>query len=192
MITSKYYILFTTVCWWAIGLYWLINARHAKPTVRRQNPLIRWAYIGSLALAFVLLFVPFRHVSWLCYRLIPRTHISGIIGCVICLSGISFAIWARYILGTNWSGHITVKKGHELIRIGPYAIVRHPIYTGALAGMLGTAIVTGEVRSFLAIIICAGGFLHKLSIEESFMLKEFPEQYPVYRREVKMILPYIL
>ncbi len=123
--------------------------------------------------------------------MIPQSDLSGVIGCLLCAAGILFAIRARYILGENWSGNVTLKQGHELIRTGPYSIVRHPIYTGALLGLLGSAMVTGEMKGFVAVIVCFLGFWHKLKMEENFMMEEFPDQYPDYRKQVKMLIPFI-
>jgi protein-S-isoprenylcysteine O-methyltransferase len=124
--------------------------------------------------------------------MLPQNDMTGAIGCILCASGIAFAIWARYMLGENWSGNVTLKKGHELIRSGPYSIVRHPIYTGALIGLLGSACVTGELKGFISIVVCFIGFWHKLRMEEDFMMEEFPDQYPAYRASVKMLIPFIL
>lgn len=69
------------------------------------------------------------------------------LGLLMVICGLAFAVWARIHLGRNWSGTVTVKEDHELIRSGPYGIVRHPIYTGLLLAIAGTAIVFGEWRA---------------------------------------------
>jgi protein-S-isoprenylcysteine O-methyltransferase Ste14 len=184
------YLRFIQICWSIIGIYWLVSAQNTKPTVRRQNMVLRWAYLLSFVFAIGLLYYPFQ-IGWLRIQVTPQNNISGITGCMLCATGIAFAIWARYILGGNWSGNVTLKKGHELIRSGPYRIVRHPIYTGALLALLGSASVTGHLKGFLAVAICFMGFWHKLKMEENFMMDEFPDQYPDYRRKVKMLIPFI-
>ena len=103
--------------------------------------------------------------------------------------GVAFALAARFFLGKNWSGWVTVKKGHQLIRSGPYAVVRHPIYSGVLLGILGTAIVVGEVRGLVAMAFAALGLGLKSFQEERFMEEEFGSEYRDYTRRVKAMIP---
>ncbi len=112
-------------------------------------------------------------------------------GLALVVAGIGFAIWARFYLGGNWSSTVTVKHDHTMVRSGPYGIVRHPIYTGLLLAILGTALSTGQVRGFLALVISFWGWKHKSLIEEGFMLEQFGKQYETYRREVKGLVPWI-
>ena len=185
------YLFLIHICWYILGLYWLVNAWNTKQTVRKQSMGLRWAYVLALVISFELLYSPFQNIGWLRIQILPHGDVSGIIGCTLCVAGILFAIWARYTLGQNWSGNVTLKAGHELIRSGPYRIVRHPIYTGALLAILGSACVSGELKDFIAVAICFLGFLHKLKMEEEFMMTEFPDQYPDYRLKVKMLIPFI-
>ena len=104
--------------------------------------------------------------------------------------GLVFSVWARVHLGRNWSGVVTVKQGHELIRTGPYAYVRHPIYTGLIAAMVGTAIASGTVRAAIGVLIIAASFVVKLRREEVFMRETFPGEYPRYAAEVPALVPF--
>jgi protein-S-isoprenylcysteine O-methyltransferase Ste14 len=85
--------------------------------------------------------------------------------------GLAFAVWARRHIGSNWSGTVTVKENHALVRTGPYAWVRHPIYTGLLAAILGSAIARGELRGVWAVALCTIAFVSKLRTEERWMRK---------------------
>src|SRR2546430_664453 len=78
-------------------------------------------------------------------------HLSTMIGAVLCIAGLAFCVWARFTLGRNWSGLVTLKGGHELITSGPYAFVRHPIYTGLLTMCVATALVLGHIAGIIAI-----------------------------------------
>jgi protein-S-isoprenylcysteine O-methyltransferase Ste14 len=113
------------------------------------------------------------------------------LGLIMLAAGIAFAVWARHDLGRNWSGTVTVKQNHELIRSGPYRLVRHPIYTGLLLAILGTAIAFGEWRGLLAFGLLTGSLLLKLRIEERFMSESFPKEYARYRAEVPALIPFI-
>ena len=95
------------------------------------------------------------------------------------------------IYGGNWSGTVTVKEDHELIRTGPYGIVRHPIYTGLLFAILGSTVAFGEWRGLLAFGLLTIAFLFKLRREERFMSESFPNDYARYRVEVPALIPFI-
>jgi protein-S-isoprenylcysteine O-methyltransferase Ste14 len=95
-------------------------------------------------------------------------------------------------LGRNWSATVTVKQDHELIRTGPYAIVRHPIYTGVLFGFIGTALAVGQWRGVLAVVIVFVSFWRKLRIEERWMSETFGEQYRLYRAHTRALIPFLL
>jgi protein-S-isoprenylcysteine O-methyltransferase Ste14 len=103
--------------------------------------------------------------------------------------GAAIAIWARIILGQNWSARVTLKVGHELIRSGPYRYVRHPIYTGMLLAMIGTAMVAGEWRGAAAVALSIIAFCLKAQREEQFMVTEFGETYHEYRSQTGFLVP---
>ena len=106
--------------------------------------------------------------------------------------GFGFAVWARIVLGRNWSGIVTVKEDHTLITRGPYEWVRHPIYTGILLALLGTAVTLGTVLNLVEVPVVALAFWLKMRPEERFMLETFGEQYAVYRRQVKALIPGVI
>jgi len=100
-----------------------------------------------------------------------------------------FAIWARSTIGKDWSAEVQIKQGHELIRTGPYRMIRHPIYTGLLVAVAGTAIATGQVRSILGFLIILFGFIRKAKKEESFLSAEFGAAFAEHRRRTGFFLP---
>ena len=106
--------------------------------------------------------------------------------------GLGFAAWARVRLGANWSAEVTVKQNHELVRSGPYALVRHPIYTGVLFALIGTALSVDKWRALVGLALIAAGFLRKIVIEERFMQAEFGEAYEHYRAEVPALIPFVV
>src|SRR5207245_9521973 len=134
-----------------------------------------------------------RALSAVCNCLVsPHTTLSAWVGVFLCVSGLVFAIWARVILGRNWSGVITLKEGHELIERGPYRVVRHPIYTRILAMFAGTAIAVGYLGGCLGLLLVFVSFWLKLKREEDLMLKHFQDKYAVYQRRVKRIIPFLV
>ena len=106
-------------------------------------------------------------------------------------TGLAFAIWARHTLGRNWSGNPTVKEGHELVETGPYRLVRHPIYTGFLLAIAGTGIGRGQVRQLFIFGTAFVLLWAKLRIEESLMLRQFPQTYPGYMKRTKALVPFL-
>ena len=125
-------------------------------------------------------------------KLTPRTDFAMALGAVICLSGLLMTLWARRTLAGNWSGDVTFKQGHELVRTGPYRFVRHPIYTGLLVMCLGTAVAIGLVRCWLALPMMTLAFWIKIQQEERLLLRHFPETYPAYQKKVKALVPFVI
>jgi len=177
--------------WVAWAIYWFVSAMHAKKPVRREELASRCVYVllgitGGLLIAW-----PRRPGGWLVERLWPRSPPAYWVGLALLCAGLAFAVWARGVLGRNWSGSVTVKEGHELIRSGPYAYVRHPIYTGLIVALLGTAVTIGIVRAFLGMALIVASFLRKLRIEERFMRETFPGQYERYSAAVPALIPFL-
>lgn len=178
--------------WIAVGLVWLAGAFLVKPAVRRQPAGARWQHIAVMAVAFGLLFSASARVGPLAWRWLPDSAIIARAGLALTATGCAYAVWARLLLAGNWSGSVTIKQDHELVRKGPYAIVRHPIYSGALLAMLGTALVMGELRGLAALALAFFGFLTKSRVEEAFMTSRFGADYVQYQREVKALIPFVL
>jgi protein-S-isoprenylcysteine O-methyltransferase Ste14 len=111
-------------------------------------------------------------------------------GVALVIIGLAFAVWARAHLGSNWSGTVTIKQDHELIRSGPYAYVRHPIYTGLLAALLGTTVASGTVHAAVGLAIITVALIRKSRVEERFMREIFPDAYPRYSAEVPALIPF--
>jgi protein-S-isoprenylcysteine O-methyltransferase Ste14 len=114
------------------------------------------------------------------------------IAAVLSAAGIAFAWWGRLHLGKFWSNTITHKEDHRVIDTGPYGIVRHPIYTGLIFGMLVTGIAIGLVTTILGAILISLGMWQKGRMEEVFLSKELGEDaYGAYCRRVPMIIPFL-
>ncbi len=179
------------VLWLAWLAYWMVAAANVKAVRRREAFATRFGHVALSVLAAALLAFPDRRLPWLDQRFLPPTIIAYWLGLLMLAVGIAFAVWARRYLGRNWSGTVTVKQNHELIRSGPYRLVRHPIYTGLLLAILGTAVAFGEWRGLLAFALLTGSLLLKLRIEERFMSESFPKEYARYRAEVPALIPHI-
>jgi protein-S-isoprenylcysteine O-methyltransferase Ste14 len=176
--------------WCAWALYWFITAMRTKRTVRRESLSSRLAYVVPGIVGGLLIGWPALQGGWLVVRLWPRSFSAYWIGLALLCAGLAFAVWARVELGRNWSGSVTVKEGHELIRSGPYAYVRHPIYTGLIAALIGTAVIIGTLRALVGVAIIGTAFVYKLRAEERFMRETFPGEYERYRAAVPALIPF--
>jgi protein-S-isoprenylcysteine O-methyltransferase Ste14 len=175
--------------WILFGLYWIVSAFKLKKTKRRESWGQRFLYMLPLLAAFYLLSRPEAHYGWLGTRFVPASDAAGWVGVLLTAAGVAIAFWARWHLGANWSGVVTLKEGHELIRSGPYRSIRHPIYTGILLALLGTAVAAGEVRGLLAVAVAWLSFYTKARREESFLTQEFGDRFAEHRRHTGMFLP---
>ncbi len=180
------------VSWMTLGLVWLFGALRTKRIVQRQSSNSRRLQLGLTILSYILIFsrLPFRGLHD--FRLIPLHHSLLVLGAALTVAGCLLAIWARVVLGGNWSMNVTLKQQHTLMTRGPYAFVRHPIYSGLLLAALGTSIVYGAAHCFLGVAIMFYGFWRKLHMEDEFMLQEFGQQYVAYRQRVKALIPGLL
>jgi protein-S-isoprenylcysteine O-methyltransferase Ste14 len=181
----------TLALWLAWLLYWAVSAAHAKTTQRRESLTSRLSYFLPLLLGAWLISGPGLRWGWLSMPLLPQMPARSLLALALVALGLGFSVWARVHLGRNWSGAVTLKQGHELIRSGPYAYVRHPIYTGLLVAFLGTAIECGEACALLGLAIVLFSFVRKLRLEEALMRARFPAEYPRYCAEVPALLPVI-
>ena len=175
--------------WIALGVLWLVGAANQKPAIQRQPIGERLLYTVIGLLGVVLLARPWHHLAWLAIRFVPDTKAVVRIGFALEIAGCAFACWARITLGRNWSGRPSLKAGHELMTSGPYAVTRHPIYTGLIFGALGTALAIGEWRCALGVLVIVLAFLLKMRTEERLMMQAFPETYPEYKQHVKALIP---
>jgi len=179
-------------CWITFAVIWLLAAFTTKKTVYRESSAQRLRYTIPILFGFFLLAKGHRLSDPLSHRVIPNVEALAWIGAVLSVAGLIFCVWARFTLGRNWSGVVTLKGDHELITSGPYALVRHPIYTGLLTMFLATVIVRGHVAGIIAIPFVLVSFWIKLRYEEKLMLEKFPNDYAAYQQRVKRLIPFIL
>lgn len=177
--------------WLAFLVYWWIMAAHVKETERLESASSRLLRLALFICAVALLWLPSVPLPLLGRRFLPLNGWWFWAGAAITAAGLLFAVWARHHLGANWSRAVTLKVDHELITSGPYALVRHPIYTGMLLGFLGCAVARGEWRGLLAVVLVFIAFWRKLKLEERWMRAQFGEVYLFYARRVAALVPYI-
>jgi protein-S-isoprenylcysteine O-methyltransferase Ste14 len=178
-------------CWIIFLAYWLISAFGQKAMAEEKSFLSTLTYRIPVTLGgFLLWFQKFPHPLNLLVT--PHTDLARVLGAAVCVFGLLVTIWSRWTLGGNWSSEVAFKRGHELVRTGPYRFVRHPIYTGLLLMCLGTAIEVGQLHSWPGFLLLCAGFWIKLRQEEALLLRHFPDEYPAYRKQVKALVPFVI
>ena len=176
------------VCWLAFAAVWLITANYneTRAPAQRQRS---WYGAGT---------IPVVIVSWVARLAVPRPFWHSVsydapwarfLGLAILLAATALTLWARFVLGLMWSAVPAVKEGHQLRTSGPYAITRHPIYTGLLGMLLGTMLLAGFGPWIVPFPVALLLMEFKILIEERFMMAEFPGEYPRYRRRVPQLVP---
>jgi protein-S-isoprenylcysteine O-methyltransferase Ste14 len=177
--------------WGAWMAYWAVTSGNVKDTERRESTVSRWLHLGPLLVAIWLVLVQRTGLPWLDEPFLPRGPWPYWLGVALTAAGLLFAIWARRHIGRNWSATVTIKKGHELVTTGPYALVRHPIYSGLLLAMAGTALARGEWRGIVAVVIVFLALWRKLRLEERWMRERFGAPYEDYAKRVKALIPFV-
>jgi protein-S-isoprenylcysteine O-methyltransferase Ste14 len=190
-LTEPLPIFSAKLLWIVFFVYWVVSARKLKPVKQRETTPERLQHLLPLAVAYILLLTTGPDFGWLSKRFVPNALALNIFAVGLSAVGVAFAIWARWHLGSNWSGVVTLKEGHELIRTGPYRSIRHPIYTGMLLAVIGTALALGEARGILSFLIILAAFYQKARREESFLSEEFGANFMEHCKHTGMFLPHL-
>jgi protein-S-isoprenylcysteine O-methyltransferase Ste14 len=173
------------IVWAAFWIYWL------AASVGVKTGQSRWGQFAGIRVGLVL-------VVLLLLRLgVLRGHatmnngpwLEGI-GLAVFLLGLALAVWARVYIGRNWGTPMSRKDDPDLVTTGPYRTIRHPIYTGIILGMVGTAIAV-SLFWVTGVVILSAYFVFSAVREERYMTTQFPEAYPAYKRSTKMLIPFI-
>lgn len=178
------------VCWIVFWIYWLLSAFKTKRTARFN--IGRFAGIRIVIFVMAVILFRFHDVQnvWSEKRLVTGNRVILIAGFVIFLLGLALAIWARINLGKNWGTPMTLKEDPELVTSGPYAYIRHPIYSGILLAVVGCIIASSL---FWVVILFIAGiyFIYSAIEEEKIMANQFPKAYPLYKTKTKMLIPFL-
>jgi protein-S-isoprenylcysteine O-methyltransferase Ste14 len=179
-------MLASFVPWIAFTIYWEIAAKDSAPVLKAESHFSRGIHVVLANAALLFIFFPIRGLN---QHFLPDLLVLKLGGIALELAGIALAIWARRILGRNWSGEITIKEDHQLVRGGPYGTIRHPIYTALLTMYLGTAIVSGQMHALIGLAIGTLAYLRKARMEETNLGNAFGEKYTAYREDTWALIP---
>lgn len=191
---ERIYVKASIALWIVWYVYWIVSARHrvrdtSEAPVKRESLTGRLGYTTLIAAGFAMLF--WRRPPFSLGHLWPSSLAATTAGLVVQAAGLAFAIWARHTLGSNWAGRITIGGNQQLVIRGPYRIVRHPIYSGLLLGVLGTAIIEGQVRGLLGWLLVVVGVAIKLRREEAALREHFGGAYQEYAARVPGLVPMV-
>jgi len=178
-----------TVPWYAAAVYWTISALRLKRTKVAESHGGRLWHIGLMTLAFALLFSRRLDFGLPGLRFLPQSTPVQALGILLTFVGAGVAIWARHSLGQYWSARVALKVDHRLIRSGLYAYVRHPLYAGLILAMVGTALVVGEWRALLGVLLGLMEFSRKAAKEEALLATEFSADYQEYQKHTGFLTP---
>lgn len=182
------------LAWLLFFIFWIFGAFQTKKANRQESILKRFLWYYFPLIIAGLLLGPgewFGH-TWLRENFVEHTDLVGIIGASIAWLGTLLACWSRFLLGKNWSVSVQLKKDHELIKTGPYKIIRHPIYTAILLLFLGNVIIVGDYRGILALVIVFISLWRKLKLEERWLAENFGENYIQFKAKTQALFPLIL
>ena len=171
--------------WLAFWIYWLVASAHVKAAATRSTRLVG-IRVGVVVVALVLL----RAGVFGGHGATTSNPVLQGIGLAVFLSGLALAIWARLYLGRNWGMPMSRKVDPELVTTGPYRRVRHPIYSGIVLAMVGTAIAVTPYW-LVAVVVLGAYFSYSAAVEERTMEATFPDTYPQYKRATKRLIPFI-
>ncbi len=180
--------LFIDVLWLAFWAYWLISAARSKRTVRRNGFSIVMRL--CIFLVVVIAVVASGNSSQFINASFSANPAVLTLGALLTFLGIGIAVWARVHLGRNWGMPMSLKENPELVTTGPYRYVRHPIYSGIILALLGSALIGGPFW-LLVVVLFGIYFIYSAKQEEKLMSKEFPDQYPAYMKRSKMLIPWV-
>ena len=174
------WIGFAWLAWvisWALAAMW-VNRTVAKPAGGDE---LRSRL--TVAAGAALLFFGFNDAP-------GYTGLAGWSLFAVVVLGFLFAWWARLHLGRLWSGRVTRKEGHRVVSTGPYALVRHPIYTGVIVAAFAAGIAERRWLALLGAVVIAAGFWLRARLEERFLTSELGPAYEAYARQVPMLIPF--
>jgi protein-S-isoprenylcysteine O-methyltransferase Ste14 len=180
---------FAEQAWTIWMVWWLAMAFFSKSTKRRESAMQRIEHLLPAMLGFALIFRAGFLGAWLARPIIAGNPVVLLLCVIVTVLGLLFSVWARLILGSNWSGMVTIKANHQLIRRGPYRWIRHPIYTGMLAALLATAVIQGLLSGMIGFGLVLLALYRKARREESFLSQEFGEGFLEHRQHTGMFLP---
>lgn len=175
--------------WIVFVVYWAVGALKTRRTEKKEPFVSRYGILLLEIVGFALLFMDETEIGILGHRVIERTYALAVTGVALTWAGIALALWARWHLGQYWSARITIKEDHKLIRTGPYARLRHPIYSGLDLAAIGSALAIDRWRCVVGICLIILGYWIKARKEEAMLTKQFGAEFEEHCRHTGFLFP---
>jgi protein-S-isoprenylcysteine O-methyltransferase Ste14 len=176
--------------WVAWTVSWLLAGLWSARTAVRTPLATAAPYRILQAVGVVMLFAPRPPENWLPSWPVGDALLWAMTGLVV--AGLAFCWWARLHLGRLWSGTVTRKEGHHVVDTGPYALVRHPIYTGLIIASFATAVARGGLTPLAGAGVVTAAWCIKARIEERLLSDELGEEaYAAYAARTPMLVPFL-
>jgi len=172
--------------WVVFWIYWIAAAVSTKAG---RTPVARYACVRVAVILVILLLLRLRLFRG--HRAVTGNPWLQVIGLAIFVLGLALAVWARIYIGRNWGMPMSEKSDPELVTTGPYSVIRHPIYSGIILALIGTA-VAGSLFWLVAVVLLGGYFIYSAVNEERYLTELFPDAYPRYKQSTKMLILFIL
>jgi protein-S-isoprenylcysteine O-methyltransferase Ste14 len=182
-------MLASAAIWLVMIVYWNVSARNIRPVARAEDLKSTQRHQLLLNLAILLLFVP---VPGLTRQFLASTRAAIAAGFSVQAGSALFYFWTRQYLGRFWSSAVAIMKDHQLVRTGPYRLIRHPLYTGMLGMFIGTAIVSGQYHALIGAGLGIYAYWRKILIEERALTEAFDAEYVDYKRHSSALIPWLL
>jgi protein-S-isoprenylcysteine O-methyltransferase Ste14 len=189
MTTKEVFRLLVEFPWIVFVIYWIVGALKTRATREKESFTSRFAVLSIEIVGYGLIFSGSTGIGFLGTRVLPRTMASVVAGVVLTWTGIGLAIWARYHLAEYWSARVTIKEGHQLIRTGPYAHLRHPIYSGLILATFGSALAIDEWRCVLGLCLVLAGYCLKARKEEAMLSQQFGDAFREHQKHAGFLIP---
>ncbi|HEY1124497.1 MAG TPA: isoprenylcysteine carboxylmethyltransferase family protein [Sphingobium sp.] len=188
--------LITFGCWWVFLIVWIAKGRDNKQSVHQQSSAERNRYRVPMITGIIVstgfprvFGPPIDIMGKLLWAPNPVMYVAS---AAVSVLGLALALWARSALGRNWSYQVTLKQDHELITDGPYAAIRHPIYTAVILLFIGIMLLIPSICAVIGTGLIVWSCWVKLRQEEALMLKQFPDSYPAYMARTKRLVPVLV
>jgi protein-S-isoprenylcysteine O-methyltransferase Ste14 len=170
--------------WIAFWIYWFARMVGVKQGRTRWGQFAGFRIVIFVVIVFVVRAGAFKNQT-----ITDNAWRQGI-GLALFAAGLGLAIWARLYIGRNWGSPMSQKDDPDLVRTGPYARIRHPIYSGILLAVIGTAVAVSWFWLFIGVVMAAY-FGYSAFMEERYMTSQFPDSYPGYKHSTKMFVPFV-
>ena len=180
-------ILPALVLWVIFGIYWGIAGLNSAPTENSESRLSTYFHQFLLAVAMLLVILPVPGLNG--WFLPPDSLMIIAAGGIVQAGFMLLAFWARMHLGRNWSAEVRIAVDHQLVRSGPYRMLRHPIYTAMLGMFLGTAIAVSQYHALVGLALLVVAYLRKTRLEDQILAQTFGADYDAYRRHTWALVP---